>query len=288
MSNTPEEFDVSDGTSRPASRTGSKILPITAGLAVMAGLAVGLLLFTGSEPDVPALGDETTSDQAVEEDEGIEASGVETEIGGTASDNECSLVGECDEVVGVDCSLDTGCDDDTLSDAEIDEVLAGIAPDPFRDLFRAFDDLDEIDPDRSVDGVSGQDFMDATDGLALKVVSSPADSATTIAITFNGAAQEAVTEQSGTLMSRSFGADVLITPLDGRILNVLFHSDGKIKISDIPSGMSITSKWVTPDELLILIAGLLLTPGAQVEAIVLMGAYGGFMSDAVRLALSSA
>lgn len=80
--------------------------------------------------------------------------------------------------------------------------------------------------------------------------------------------------------------DIIITPPEGRVLNVLIRPDGKIKISDIPSGMSITSQWVTPDELVVVIAGLLLGPGTQVEALMLIEAYGGFMSDAVSLLLA--
>lgn len=82
---------------------------------------------------------------------------------------------------------------------------------------------------------------------------------------------------------RSLGGDVLISPPEGRILNVLFRRDGTITISDIPSGISITSEWLTAGELLIVITGLALNPGTQVEAIVLLEAYGGFMSDVIGL-----
>ncbi len=216
---------------------------------------------------------------------GSEAAGLVIELGEGVEG--LSVCAECGDAIEIDCCIGSGCDVDSLSGSEVAEALAGIEPGPFRDLYRTFDDLDGIDPDRSVDGVSGQDFMDATDVSALTVVSDPADDATTISISFGGAAQEAVTEETGTLMSRAIGADVLISPPEGRVLNVLFDSDGKTKISDIPSGMSITSEWLTPDELLIVIAGLLLAPGTQIEAFVLIEAYGGFMSDVVSLVLSS-
>lgn len=155
--------------------------------------------------------------------------------------------------------------------------------DPVGDVSRAFPDLDGVDPDRSVDDYPGQLAIDNADITELTVVSNADGNTTSIAIGFNGNAQGINTEESGTLISRSLGGDVLISPPEGRILNVLFRRDGTIKISDIPSGMSITSEWLTPGQFLIVITGLALNPGTQVEAIVLLEAYGGFMSDVARL-----
>jgi len=170
---------------------------------------------------------------------------------------------------------------DEQSDAP--ESTIDSVDDPVGDVSRAFPDLDGVDPDRSVDGYPGLLAIDSADITGLTVVSNADGNTTTIAIGFNGDAQGINTEESGTLMSRSLGGDVLITPSEGRILNVLFRRDGTIKISDIPSGMSITSEWLTPGEFLIVITGLALNPGTQVEAIVLLEAYGGFMSDVVGL-----
>jgi hypothetical protein len=198
-------------------------------------------------------------------------------------------------------TLDTQTDDvvpDTQIDAapetpvEDDVVIAAgtsdSVTDPTGDLERSFVDLDPIDPTRSVDGVSGQDVMDAIDLISMQVVSNADDSATEIRLKFNGDAQEIPSQESGTLMSRSFGGDVVITRPGERVLNVLWEDDGKIKISDIPPGMSITSEWLTPDEMSMLIAGLVLNPGTQVEAFLLIEAYGGFMTDVLSLITTSA
>lgn len=155
--------------------------------------------------------------------------------------------------------------------------------DPVGDISQAFPDFDGVDPERTVDGYPGQRAVEAADITGFSVVSDADESTTTMKVGFNGDAQGINTTESGTLMSRSLSGDVLISPPEGRILNVLFRRDGTIKISDIPSGMGITTEWVTPDELLIIITGLALNPGTQVEAIILLEAYGGIMSDVVSL-----
>ena len=155
--------------------------------------------------------------------------------------------------------------------------------DPFGDLYRTWDDLSPIDPDRSVDGVSGQDVMDATDSTAMQVVSNADDAATEITLSFAGDAQEAHSENG----KWSLAGDVLIYQSNGRILNILIRDDGSVKISDAPSGMSITSQWLSPEQFLIVITGLALNPGTQVEATTLIEAYGGFMSDTLSLITSN-
>lgn len=159
--------------------------------------------------------------------------------------------------------------------------------DPTGDVEQAFDDLDAIDGKRSVNGVTGNDVIDATDLVRLDVVSDAAAEETRITVAYNGNARDIATEEAGILKSIGHGLDVLIRPPEGRFLNVLYGSDGKIKISDIPSWMAITSEWVTPNELLIMIAGLALSPNTQVEAFALIEAYGGFMADVVSLLMSA-
>ena len=176
---------------------------------------------------------------------------------------------------------------DTASQSSSSVSMSESEEDPTGDMEPAFEDLDAIDGERSVNGVSGDDVIIVTDIVRLDVVSDAAVEETRIVVAFNGNARDIATEETGTLKSIGHGIDVLIRPPEGRVLNVLYRSDGKIKISDIPPGMSITSEWVTPDELLIIIAGLALTPGTQVEAFLLVEAYGGFMADVVSLLMAS-
>lgn len=154
--------------------------------------------------------------------------------------------------------------------------------DPVGDQYQSFDDLDAIDPARTRAGVSGQDVLDKTDLIGMSVTVNSADDTTEIALSFSGAAQE-VQNASG----QSLTGDVLIYQSSGRVLNVLIRNDGSVKISDIPGGMSITSRWLTSDEFVILIFGLSLDPATQVEAYALIKAYAGFMTDFVTLVTST-
>jgi len=281
-----EEFETTDGNYIPASNTVKKALMLAGGLGAIVVIAVLVFLFNGGDSTPEVVATESVSAAGAEDACDASAGCTETSQIDTAGDAGCDVGATCDDFVIDDCSVDSGCDT-TDEEPTVDELMRGYEPDPFADLFRSYPDLDEIDGDRSVDGVSGYDFMEAVDILGLEVISNPFEDETTIGLTFNGAAQDIVTEESGTLMSRSITADVLITPPEGRILNVILRADGKVKISDIPAGMSIASQWVAPDELIIIIAGLALDPGTQVEAFVLLDAYGGFMSDVVSLVLSS-
>jgi hypothetical protein len=161
------------------------------------------------------------------------------------------------------------------------------AVDPVGDVEPAFDDLPGIDEGRSVDGVSGLDVITAADIVSMEVSSSASDDETAITVAFNGAVRDIGTEEVGTLKSVGVAVDVLISRPGERVLNVLYRADGQIKISDIPPWMSISSEWVTPNELLIIITGLALSPNTQVEAFALIEAYGGFMSDVVSLLMAS-
>lgn len=206
-----------------------------------------------------------------------------------------SVVVEQDQANPVDSSgasgsvgIDTPAEDsvDATSDATKTSSAAGTTTDsvtdPLGDQYQSFDDLDPIDPSKTRDGVSGQDVLDKTDLIGMSVTVNSADATTEIALTFSGAAQE-VQNASG----QSLTGDVLIYQSSGRVLNVLIRNDGSVKISDIPGGMSISSRWLTLDEFVIVIFGLSLDPATQVEAYALIEAYAGFMTDLVTLVTST-
>ncbi|MCL1593686.1 MAG: hypothetical protein M3132_04960 [Actinomycetia bacterium] len=285
-----QEFETTDGTFIPAPNTVKKALIVAGVAGAVAVIAVLVLLFNGgdSAPEsVESSGSSINLDQPCEAASGC----TETEPIVPADDGSCDVTGTCEEVVVSDCGVATGCDADepaAVDAAASDDIdLTWVSEDPFRDLFRTSDDLDAIDPDRELDGVSGQDFMEVVDLVGMTVTSKGGDNLTEIILEFAGGAEDIRTEEFGNLSSRSISGDVIITPPEGRSLNVLYRPDGKIKISDIPTGMSITSEWVTPNELIVTIIGLALNPGTQVEAAMLYEAYGGFMSDVVTLLLTA-
>ena len=185
-----------------------------------------------------------------------------------------------------DTPTDTTFPDDSSEQPNAPLTTSESASDPLGDLEPAWEDS-EIDLALVFGGVSGQDVTSATDVKRLDVTSNAAESETAMTVAFYGNARDIGSEEVGTLKSRSLSMDVLISRPGERVLNVLYRADGKIKISDIPPGMAITSEWLTPDELLIVITGLALTPGTQVEAHALIEAYGGFMADVVSLLMSS-
>jgi hypothetical protein len=83
---------------------------------------------------------------------------------------------------------DAPANDSQVTDQPSDAPKSAVdsADDPVGDVSQAFPDLDGVDPDRSVDGVSGQSAIDNADITELTVVSNADGNTTTIAIGFNG------------------------------------------------------------------------------------------------------
>lgn len=174
-------------------------------------------------------------------------------------------------------------EDEPAASSSASGTTADSVDDPAGDLSRAFSDLDGIDPEREDGGVTGQSIIDTIDIAGVTVNSTAPSGPTVVEIAFYGDVQNIVTEIVGTLRSRSVSADVLLIAPNGEVLNVLFKPDGTIKISDIPAGMSIASEWSAPDMLRIVIQGLALEVGTQVDVMVLVEAYGGIMGDEASL-----
>lgn len=186
------EHEAMDGTFAPASNTAKKALIVAAGLGSLIVIAVLVLLFNGDDPATEAANAESLLTLDAQDDCGTDQGCTETqptEVPGAASD-----------AVTDDCPLDSGCDARDEGSA-LQGTLSGFVSDAVGDLDPAYSDLDPIDGGRTVDGVSGDDFMTATDVTGLEVNSNADGGETTIALTFNGAARDVQTEEQGNLTS---------------------------------------------------------------------------------------
>jgi hypothetical protein len=259
------EFEASDGVLHPNSNTTKRALTIAAGLGAVAVLVVLVLLFNGdSSESAPAAAPDAQST-------------TEEPLPGLKEDPPAESTAEPAQPEDVE----VGTDADAQSSAT--GTSSDFAGDAVGDLTRAFPDLDGIDPDRSDGGITGKLVVDTIDIVGLGVTTTAPSGPTIITIAFNGDVQSVLTETLGTLRSRTISADVLLIAPNGNVLNVLFKPDGSIKISEIPAGMSIASAWAASDTLRIVIQGLALEPGTQVDVLALIEAYGGIMMDEAGL-----
>jgi len=259
------EFEDSDGKLQPSPNTTKRVLAIVAALGAVAIIAGGLLLFNGDEPESASAAPSVTP-QATEEP----LPGLDEDPAGTSGAEPVQPEG-AEEV------------EDTEAQSSATGTTTDFAGDPVGDLTQAFPDLDGIDPDRSDGGITGKQVVDTIDIVGVGVTTATPAGPTIIEIAFNGDVQSVLTETLGTLTSRTVSADVLLIAPNGNVLNILFKPDGSIKISDIPTGMSIASEWAAPDSLRMVIQGLALEPETQVDVIALIEAYGGIMVDEATL-----
>jgi hypothetical protein len=259
------EFEASDGVLHPSSNTKKRALAIAAGLGAVAVLVVLLLLFNGDAPESASAAPSVTQPTTEEP-----LPGLDEDPPGESSAEPVPPEGAEDGK-------------DTEAQSSAAGTTTDFADDAVGDLTQAFPDLDSIDSDRSDGGITGKLVVDTIDIVGVAVTTTAPAGPTIIAIAFNGDVESVLTETLGTLRSRTVSADVLLIAPNGNTLNVLFKPDGSIKISDIPTGMSIASAWVAPDSLRIVIQGLALEPGTQVDVVALIEAYGGIMMDEASL-----
>ncbi len=259
------EFEASDGVLHPSTKTKKRALAIAAGLGAVVVLIVLLLLFNNDAPE-----------------------SASTALSGTEPTTEEPLPGLDEDPPGESSAEPVQPEDaeegnDTEAKASAAGTSTDFANDAVGDLTQAFPDLDGIDPDRIDGGITGKLVLETIDLVGVAVTSTAPAGPTIIEIAFNGDVESVLTETFGTLRSRTVSADVLLIAPNGNTLNVLFKPDGSVKISDIPAGMSIASAWAAPDSLRIVIQGLSLEPGTQVDVLALVEAYGGIMRDEVTL-----
>ena len=262
------EFEASDGVLHPSSRTKKRALTIAAGLGAVAVLVVLVILFNGDTPESASAAPSVTLPTTGEPLPGLDED--------PPSENSA-------EPVPPEAAEDAK---DTEAQSSAAGTTTDFVDDAVGDLTQAFPDLDGIDPDRSDGGITGQFVVDTIDIVGVAVTTTAPAGPTIIEIAFNGDVGSVLTETLGTLRSRTVSADVLLIAPNGNTLNVLFKTDGSIKISDIPAGMSIASAWAAPDSLRIVIQGLALEPGTQVDTKALIEAYGGIMMDEASLTTS--
>jgi len=123
----------------------------------------------------------------------------------------------------------------------------------------------------------------AGDVTELSVEVDEANSRTVITVRFAGAAQQFSESGAGEL-----SGDILLSPPDGgRIHNILLRPDGTSKLSDPPSGMSLTMVWTAPDTLVFTVEGYTPPDGSTVSLRTLQNEQRAFSSDEVAVQIGS-
>ena len=140
-----------------------------------------------------------------------------------------------------------------------------VVEDPIGDISRAFDDLDPLEnPDP------------AGDITVMRVQSG--ESSTTVNVRFNGAAREL--SQSPSL---TFNAGLLIVFPDGRMIDIVWDSEG-CKITDSSdAGDSIRCRWLDDGDLELTIEGWTPIPGTNLTFIAYQSGVGEVSSDSAEL-----
>ena len=145
--------------------------------------------------------------------------------------------------------------------------------------WQQWDTFDTIDRTRERNGVSAADFQDAADLVGVSV-SATAD-ATEVAVSHFGDAQAVQAADEG-----DFSQAIIIVLSDGTRLEVLFRDDGSVKIVSPPPGVSVTSEWITPQQVLFTLSGITIDVGSTIEATLYLEIFGGVMLDVVDIVTS--
>lgn len=139
-----------------------------------------------------------------------------------------------------------------------------------------FDEFDEIAPDREADGLLAADALAAADVTGVDVVSD--GSSATIGINHAGDAESIQAHERAT-----YRVGVIWVTPNGRTVEVLYHDDGTVKISDALTDWSVEAFWESSERLLIAVDGVGVVPGNVVAATVFLELFDGVNLQAVEV-----